>query len=485
MFKITILPVSTGDTTLLTLGAVEALQNATCLILRTQRHPILDWLTANGIPWKSLDALYEQADTFDAFNQAAAKQILDAAQHEAVVYAITDAATDATLAELLKHAKDADQLQILPGISHADRCLAMAGTGWQDIRKTSAEQFLAADNINPRTSLFLAELHSQACAGNCKIKLMQLLDDDTPICLFSGDAEGKLHMQTIPLYALDRQTGYDHLTACLYTAAPLTQRKRFGIDDLVAVMQRLRAKDGCPWDQEQTHESLLPNLLEESYEFIEAAREQDAAHMCEELGDVLLQVIFHAVIAAQCGEFDLPSVTTGVTAKLIERHPHVFGTVRADTASQVLTNWENIKRKQRGLETVADAMDNVSKGLSPLMRAAKVQNKAAKVGFDFPDAQAALAKVPEEYKEILACLGAGEDPGEELGDLLFSAVNACRLLGVNPDIALTDAADKFIRRFRGMEKRLKSEGKSIEGLTLSEMDVYWLKEKHISMKIND
>jgi tetrapyrrole methylase family protein/MazG family protein len=311
---------------------------------------------------------------------------------------------------------------------------------------------------------------------------MRLLDDQTPLSFFRGDADGKLHMQTIPLYALDRQEQYDHLSACLYTAKPLEQRKRFGVSDLHNVMKRLRARDGCPWDQEQTHESLLSNLLEESYEFIEAARENDSEHMCEELGDVLLQVVFHAVIAAQCGEFDLHDVTTAITGKLIERHPHVFGSAQAKTASEVLENWEQIKRRQRGIDTVAGAMDNVPKGLSPAMRAAKVQNKAAKVGFDFPDVRAALEKIPEEYQEVLECLNNAANPEEELGDLLFSAVNVCRLCGINPDIALSAAVNKFIHRFRGMENAVKSDGKSIEDLTLSEMDVYWVKEKHISMK---
>jgi tetrapyrrole methylase family protein/MazG family protein len=204
--------------------------------------------------------------------------------------------------------------------------------------------------------------------------------------------------------------------------------------------------------------------------------------MCEELGDVLLQVMFHAVIAAQCGEYDLHDVTTAITGKLIERHPHVFGSVQANTASEVLDNWEQIKRKQRGIDTVAGAMDNVPKGLSPAMRAAKVQHKAAKVGFDFPDVRAALEKIPEEYREVLECLLQNTDPEEELGDLLFSAVNVCRLSGINPDIALSAAVNKFIHRFRGLENAVKSDGKSIEDLTLNEMDVYWVKEKHISMK---
>ncbi len=482
MNAITVLSVSTGDMSLLTAGALDTLRGAGHIILRTARHPVAAWLEENGLTYESLDDLYEQAGTFDTFNQSAAQYVTEAAAKDLVVYAVADAALDTTVSALLASVEDKGKICVLPGVSHADRCLALAQAGLGNLRLSAAEAFLRADELNPNVSCFLSELHSQACAGACKLKLMQVLDDRTQIVFFSGNASGKLTMRAIPLFELDRQERYDHLTACLYAAAPLEERKRFAMDDLYAVMRRLRSKGGCPWDKEQTHESLLPNLLEESYEFIDAVREADPEHMCEELGDVLLQVIFHAVIAAQCGEFTLQDVTTSITAKLIERHPHVFGTVKADTASQVLENWETIKRRQRGIENVADAMDNVSKGLSAGIRASKIQQKAAKVGFDFPDAASALDKVREEYGEILTCLEAGKDPEEELGDLLFSAVNVCRLCGVNPDVALYDAVNKFIRRFRGMENRLSSEGKSIEDLTLSEMDVYWLKEKHMTMK---
>ena len=485
MHLITIVSVSTGDISLLSKAALDALETRKRVILRTERHPLADYLKDHSIPFESLDALYDEAETFDAFNDAAAAMLIGAAETGDVLYAVADAAMDSTVAAVLKRTDETDKIKILPGISHADRCLAMAQAGTQDIRLSSAETFLTADDLNPRISCFLSELHSAACAGACKIKLLELLDDDTEVFFFSGGEDGSLQMQHIPLYTLDRQEHYDHLTAFLYTAKPLEERKRFGTDDLHAVMRRLRAKDGCPWDQEQTHESLLTNLLEESYEFIEAAKEQDAEHMAEELGDVLLQIMFHAVIAAQCGEFTLADVTTGVTSKLIVRHPHVFGSVKADTASQVLDNWESIKRKQRGIESIAGAMDNVSKGLSAAMRASKVQHKAAKIGFDFPDALSALDKVREETAEVLACIDNGTDTQEELGDLLFSVINVFRLCGVNPDIVLTAATDKFIRRFRGMENRVKSEGKSIGDLTLSEMDVYWTEEKHISMNNDD
>ena len=202
-------------------------------------------------------------------------------------------------------------------------------------------------------------------------------------------------------------------------------------------------------------------------------RDNDIDHMYDELGDVMLQVAMHAEIARQYGEFTISDVTSAIAGKMIERHTHVFGNVKADTSDEVLDNWEALKRRQRGIQSHADAMDDVSTGLSTLLRAAKVQKKARKVGFDFDDAMQALEKVYEEADEVKQNLKNGEDPEKELGDLFFSAVNVSRLCGKDADMALFDATNKFISRFRSMENAIKKAGKCLEDLTLSEMDVYW------------
>jgi len=251
------------------------------------------------------------------------------------------------------------------------------------------------------------------------------------------------------------------------------------MDDLVHVVARLRAPDGCPWDREQTHESLLPDLLEESYEYIQAVRDEDVDHMYDELGDVLLQVALHAEIARQHGDFSINDVTSAIAYKMIERHTHVFGKVYAETSEDVLNNWEALKRKQRGITTHAQAMENVSTGLSTLLRAGKVQNKARKVGFDFESALQALEKVYEEADEVRQNLENGVDPEMELGDLFFAAVNVSRICGKDADIALFNATNKFINRFRNMENAIKNDGKCLEDLTLSEMDVYWNAGKRV------
>ncbi len=476
MPTITVITLSTGDASLLTQGAAQALTNAQTRVLRTARHPVAAWLMQRGLPFETLDPLYDVSEDFDVFNRTAAARIIALAQAGDMVYGVADPAIDATVATLRALLPQGMWLQVLPGVSHADRCLSMLAQSPIGIRLYAAEDFKTA-RVSPGEALLLCELHSMACAGDCKLRLMQMLPEDTLLTFFAGDAAGALAMAAVPLYALDRQPAYDHLTACFVPAVSMAQRKRFDMDDLVAVMARLRAPDGCPWDREQTHETLLPYLLEESYEFIGAAREGDITHMYDELGDVLLQVVFHAEIARQHGTFDIEDVTTAIVQKMVERHTHIFGNATADTAAQVLTNWDAIKRSQRGISTTAEAMDDLSAGLSATMRADKVQRKAAKVKFDFPDAQSALQKVHEEAEEVRQCLATGQDPEMELGDLFFSIINVCRLCHKNPDIALYTATDKFIDRFRKMEISIQKAGKSIEHLTLSEMDVYWEAEK--------
>lgn len=476
MPTITIATISTGGVSLLTQGVVDALNHATTRVLRTARHPVAAWLAERGLPFETLDSLYEQSEDFDALTAAAAKRLLALAKTDDVVYAVPDPLTDATVAALRGALPHSIKLCTLAGVSHADRCLALLDASPTGVRLYAAEDFKTA-RVSPSEALLLTELHSQSCAGECKLKLMRMLPTDAPIVFFTGTQEGALISETVPLYALDRQPTYDHLTACFTPALSMAERKRFDMDDLIAVMTRLRAPDGCPWDREQTHESLLTYLLEECYEFIGAVRDDDIDHMYDELGDVLLQVVFHAEIGRQHGTFDIEDVTTAIVHKMVERHTHIFGTAQADTAAQVLQNWDAIKRSQRGITTHAQAMDDVSGGLSSTMRADKVQRKAAKVKFDFPDARSALAKVHEEAEEVRECLDSGEDPEMELGDLLFAIINVCRLCKKNPDIALFSATNKFIERFRKMENAIQKAGKSIEHLTLSEMDVYWEAEK--------
>lgn len=477
MKKITVIPISTGSEELLTLEALHALKTAKQLVLRTQKHPIAPFLAKEGIAYTSLDLLYDECEDFDIFHRAVAVRLLEMSMEEEVCYAVADAAMDASVMALQRLKPREQEVKVLAGVSHADRCLAMLGLQSASARLFAASEFIADARVTPKEALLLCEIHSRECAGDCKLKLLELLPPEMTVTFFKGTDRGELEAIHIELCELDRQESYDHLAACYVPAVPMSARERFDMDDLVSIMTRLRGVGGCPWDREQEHETLLPHLLEECYEFIAAVREKDPDHMYDELGDVLLQVVFHAEIARQHGEFDINDVTTAISQKMMERHTHIFGTARADTAEQVLDNWEAIKRKQRGIESTAEAMKDVSTGLSTLLRAWKVQHKAAKVGFDFASPEDALLKVYEEADEVRENFIAKIDPEKELGDLFFTIVNVCRLCGKNPDIALFSATNHFISRFASMENTIKKAGKCVKDLTLSEMNVYWSAEK--------
>jgi len=254
-------------------------------------------------------------------------------------------------------------------------------------------------------------------------------------------------------------------------------KNRYNVYDLKKLIEVLRGEGGCPWDREQTHESIRRNFLEEAYEAVDAIDEKNADHLCEELGDVLMQVIFHARMEEEKGGFDLDDVADMTCKKLILRHPHVFGDVKVSGSEEVLSNWDEIKKRERKQSTVSSTMDTVARALPALWRAEKVQKKAAKAGFDWPDVAGALDKLEEETGELREACAAGAGVKEELGDLLFSAVNASRFLGVDPEEALTAATDKFIRRFRYIEQRAGEEGRRLEEMTLPEMDALWEEAK--------
>ena len=251
----------------------------------------------------------------------------------------------------------------------------------------------------------------------------------------------------------------------------------YGIKDLEEIVRILRAPGGCPWDAEQTHQSIRRNFLEEAYEAVEAIDEGSPEHLEEELGDVLLQVVMHARMEQEAGRFDLDGVADGICKKLIYRHPHVFGDVAVSGTGEVLSNWEALKRKEKGQATNTDALEAVARALPALWRAEKVQKKARKAGFDWPDVSGALDKLSEELEELKTAAAEGTNVAEELGDLLFSAVNAARFLKVDPEDALNGATDKFIGRFRKVEAQAAAQGKAMEDMSLEELDALWERAK--------
>ncbi|MBQ7218214.1 MAG: nucleoside triphosphate pyrophosphohydrolase [Ruminococcus sp.] len=252
-------------------------------------------------------------------------------------------------------------------------------------------------------------------------------------------------------------------------------KEAYTISDLLVIMRLLRAPNGCPWDKVQTHQSIRRNFIEETYEAVEAIDKEDYDLMREELGDVLMQVIFHSIMEEEAGRFTFDDVCDEVCKKLIIRHPHVFGNVNAETPDEVLRNWDAIKMQTKSQNKVADSVDDVAKSLPALMRAQKVQKRSAKSGMDFKDAEDAAKKVPEELSELMQAIPAGDKDKltEELGDLLFSVVNLARFVGVDAEEALTKSTDKFSKRFRMVEDLAAERDIDMKTADMSIMDSLW------------
>ena len=256
------------------------------------------------------------------------------------------------------------------------------------------------------------------------------------------------------------------------------RKETYSLQDLIEILRILRAPGGCPWDRAQTHLSDRRNFLEEAYEAAEAFDRDDPALMCEELGDMLMQVLFNIHIEEDAGRFTTDDVTDHICKKLIFRHPHVFGTAAADTSEEVLVNWEALKRQEKGQQTTADAMDAVARSLPALWRADKLQSKAAKAGFEFADVSGALDKLDEEMRELREAVERGTNFSEELGDVLFAAVKAGRFLNVDPEDALNATCEKFIARFRRVEEACAARGAELSSLPLHELTRLWHEAKH-------
>lgn len=478
--SMTVVSLGPGDAGLLTIQTADKLRSARRLVLRTERHRVTAWLKEQGVSYTTLDEMYDQYDDFDRMHEAMAQKLWAmAGQSGSITYAVIDAATDGSVRAIHASKPVEGTLTVLPGVSRIDACLALLpGEQSGQVRLLPAEDCPTAEH-DPSMPLLITELWHPMLASQVKLWLTDLYDDEMKVFFYPSSAKVNRKPVELPLMELDRQRTYDH-TVCVYIpAAPLESRQRYCFADLVRIMSILRGPDGCPWDREQTHESLRKYLIEEAYETIGAIDGGNPDEIADELGDVLLQIVFHADVAKAHQTFTISDVTTAICHKMIYRHAHIFGSDHCETAEEVSQNWERLKKAEKGLTTQTSVMEDVSRGLTALMRASKVQKKAAQVGFDWPDAMSALPKVEEEAAEVRAELENGGDPAEELGDLLFACVNVVRLCGLEPELILRQGTEKFIRRFSAMENAIISDGKPLRDLTLAEMDVYWNKVKQM------
>lgn len=448
---------------MLTLGALRAAKAVGRVILRTQRCAAAQILRDEGIAFTTLDSLYERCEDFAELNEECARAIESAAEESDVFYGVFDL-RDASVARLLELRPDC---VLLPGPPEEGALFALVKDDALLLNASDWESF----RLDAWHGVLLREVDSRALAGECKLKLAECYPDDMEIAALLPDGIRKM-----PLCDMDRMEDglYDHrLSFAIAPQRDFTKLSRFGMTQLMEIMGRLRAPDGCPWDREQTHTSIRQDLLEEAYEVAEAIDKNSTEDMVEELGDVLLQVAFHACIGYEHGEFDFTDIASGICEKLIRRHPHVFGEMHANDSDEVLELWQQVKMVEKNQETCADTMNAVARALPALTRARKVAKRAAAVGFCAQDIAECLNHVRSEVDE-LQVEHPGTDAAEmEMGDLLFAIADAAVRYKIEPERALEKATDKFIRRFAAMEQKILARGRKLEEMTLAEMDAVW------------
>ncbi len=457
---------------------INAADDGAMVFAQTFEHPFMEAVRAAAAD--SMDDIYRCADDFDALNSKIAHRLL-AAPADTVLYVTLGCIGAGTLAAIKSDPLfEGVRLKVLPALGFAQRAAAAAAERGllSDIENMTICPANALVSADPTVTLAVTEISTPLAAGEVKLTLSEYYSDECDILFALPNIDGYT-VERLKLFELDRQPAYDAAAVVILPPRAEDALTRHDTEGLMRIMRRLRAPGGCPWDAEQTHESLKTNLIEEAYEVIDAIDRADEDAMCEELGDLLLQIAFHAVIEEERDGFSMRDVSTGIVNKLIYRHPHIFADVTVNNSDEVLQNWEKLKQKEKHQSTVADAMHAVPRAFPALMRAYKVQKKAAHVGFDWDGAALALDKVYEEAGEVREAVAEGVRAHieDEVGDLFFAAVNVARLLKIDPELALSAATDKFEKRFELMERQILLEGKKPEDMTLAEMDVFWERVK--------
>ena len=483
MSKIIVIGLGPGDPGQLMINALELMKNASRLILRTSIHPTVDYIDKQGIQYTTCDDLYNKEESFDVLYDKISDRVIEEAKKLGeVVYAVPGhpLVAEKSVQLILQKAADAVEVEILPAMSFIDAILSSLAIDPVNGLKILDGLSLDTQKVDTRCGNIITQVYDRYVASDVKLKLMDYYPDDYKICIIkAAGVKGTERIEHISLYELDRIEWVDYLTS-LYIP-PAHEGGRFkDFDDLLAIMERLRADDGCPWDKEQTHETLKQYLLEETYEVLDAIEKDDVDLLVEELGDLLLQVVFHAQIGKDEGTFDIRDVSNNIVEKLTVRHPHVFGDVVVTSESGALKSWEASKRKIKGIESYTQTLEDIPQNMPALMRSYKVGQKAALSGFDWDIVDDAFAKVEEEVielKEVYKTDNKGKIE-EEIGDLLFAVVNVARFLKIQPELALKFTTEKFIRRFRYIEETAVQKHVKMNEMTLKEMDKLWEEAKN-------
>ena len=478
---LTIVGLGPGDADDMTRRAWRTLEQAEVVYLRTERHPCVPHLPRSTL-YESFDHFYEAHEQFDEVYDAICDYLLDRAQQEDVVYAVPGDPMmgETTVLRLLARAPERGvRVEIVHGVSFVEPALRCAGIdGLEGLHILDGMTIAAMHHppINPSYPALIGGVYSREVASDVKLTLMNQYPDDHPVLLIHAAGTQSAAVEKVALYEIDRSLNLSHLSSLV--VSPLSPYSSF--ESFQETIAHLRAPEGCPWDRKQTHASLRPYLIEEAYEVLDAIDREAWDELAGELGDLLLQVVLHAQIATEEGEFQMADVLDAVNRKMIRRHPHVWGDVDVSgSAEQVRANWDELKRAERAQkgETAVSLLDSVNKALPALMVAHEYQRRAAKVGFDWPSVEGVKAKAREELTEILNA----EDVQaaiNEIGDLIFLLVNWLRWLGVDdPESVVRAANAKFYRRFRYVEQVAAAQGRTLDMLTGDEIEAIYQQGK--------
>ena len=483
MNRITIIGLGPGSEDHLTKSALEILKGNDTVYLRTEKHPVVAYLVKEGISFSSFDYAYEENENFDMVYKHIVDRLIQLSKEKDIVYAVPGhpMVAENSVHMLLGASKAAGiQVAVHSAMSFIDVLLTAVGADPIDGFKLLDALQLEVQKPDNKVANIITQVYDKFMAAEVKLQLMDYYDDEAMIYVIrAAGVPGLERVEKIPLYQLDRLEWIDYLTSIYIPKSESLQKKYYNMNNLVDIMERLRNKDGCPWDIKQTHESLKSYLIEESYEVLEAIDLQDDVLLQEELGDLLLQVVFHSQIAKERQVFNIEDVIHGISDKLVFRHPHVFTENKANNCEEALESWEGQKREEKQIQSTIEAMELIPKNLPALMKAYKIQKKAAAVGFDWDKVEDVLNKVDEELQELQEAVKEGnkKEIHSEAGDLVFAVVNLLRFYDVEPEEALRGTCQKFMDRFRYVEEAAKAAGRELEGMTLEEMDILWEQAK--------
>ncbi|NPV06471.1 MAG: nucleoside triphosphate pyrophosphohydrolase [Anaerolineae bacterium] len=472
MMPITIVGLGPGPLEQMSLGAWRVLESATTVLVRTARHPTVRQLPPE-IQVRSFDVVYESHEAFEQVYEEIAGQVVELGRGEGqVVYAVPGhpLVGEATVQRILALARrEGIRVEIVPSESFLSAILVALGLDGLDLQVVDATEVAQLWHPPLRVDgpAILGQLYDRSIASEVKLTLLNAYPPDHEVVLVRAAGTAEQVVRRLPLEELDRQPDIDHLTS-LYVPPRASPASLESFQDTVA---RLRSPSGCPWDREQTHQSLRETLLEEAYEVLEALDSQDPQQLRVELGDLLMQICMHAQIATEEGFFTIYDVVAAIDEKIRRRHPHVFGDTTVSDSEEVLRHWEEIKRSERGEEDSRSLLAGVPSGLPALAQANAYQKRVARVGFDWRQAEGVWNKVGEEIAELRRALP--EEREAEFGDLLFTLVNLARHLTVDAETALRQANARFRRRFERMQELAAERGLELARLSLEEQDRLW------------